>query len=174
MSSVHLQPHAEVMPEPQVKEIGPGIYAYVQLDGSWGLNNPSFLVGKDAVTLIDTVFTAPRGQALRRAIEGVTEKPVRTLLNTHHHGDHTWGNFIFPEATIIGHTLCREATIATELGVQAFFPGVDWGDITVVPPFVTFDDRITVYVDDLRLEMQFVGPAHTTNDSIVWAPDLKL
>jgi cyclase len=157
------------MPEPQVKEVGPGIYAYVQLDGL-GLNNPAFLVGKDAVTLIDTVFTAPRAQALRRAIEGVTDKPVRTLLNTHHHGDHTWGNFIFPEATIIGHTLCREATIATGLGVRDFFPGVNWGEITVVPPFVTFDDRITVYVDDLRLEMQFVGPAHTTNDSIVWAP----
>src|SRR5262245_1068467 len=174
MSSIHLQGHAEVMPEPQVKEVGPGIYAYVQLDGSWGLNNPGFLVGEDGVTLIDTCFTEPRSRALRAAIAGVTDKPVRTLLNTHHHGDHTWGNFLFPEATIIGHRLCREMTIATGLGVRDFFPGVNWGEITVKPAFVTFEDRLDVYVDDLHLEMLFVGPAHTTNDSVVWLPERKL
>jgi cyclase len=174
MSTIHLHGHTEVMPEPQVKEVSKGIYAYVQLDGSWGLNNPSFIVSSDAVTLIDTCFTEPRSRALRTAIAGVTDKPVRTLLNTHHHGDHTWGNFIFPEATIIGHRLCREETIATGLGVQAFFPGVNWGSITVKPAFVTFEDRIDVYVDDLRLEMVFVGPAHTTNDSIIWAPERRL
>lgn len=174
MGSVHLHNHSEVMPEPQVKEVGPGIYAYVQLDGSWGLNNPAFIVGAEAVTLIDSCFTEPRSRALRQAIAGITDRPVRTLLNTHHHGDHTWGNFIFPEATIIGHRLCRQATIETGLGIQAFFPGVNWGNIAVKPAFVTFEDRIEVYSDDLRMEMIFVGPAHTTNDSIVWLPELKL
>src|SRR5438552_15588708 len=101
MSSIHLHPHTEVMPEPQVKQVGPGIYAYLQLDGSWGLNNPAFFVGSRAVTLVDTCFTEARGRALRAAIGGVSDLPVRTLLNTHHHGDHTYGNFIFPEATII-------------------------------------------------------------------------
>jgi cyclase len=174
MSSVHLHGHTETMPEPQIKEVIAGVYSYIQLDGSWGLNNPTFLVGKDAVTLVDTCFTEPRSRALRTAIEGVTDKPVRTLLNTHHHGDHTWGNFIFPEATIIGHRLCREATIETGLGMQAFFPGVNWGDIKVMPAFVTFEDRINMYVDDLELQFIFVGPAHTTNDSVVWIPEQKL
>jgi cyclase len=176
MSSVHAEPRsrAHEAPAPQVKEVSPGIFAYVQLDGSWGLNNPAFLVGKKAVTLVDTTFTAPRGRALRKAIEGVTDRPVRTLLNTHHHGDHTWGNFVFPEATIIGHRLCREVTIETALSSRAFFPGVEWGEIEVEPAFVTFEDRITVHVDDLEVQFIYVGPAHTSNDSIAWVPSRKL
>jgi cyclase len=176
MSSVHTEPRsrAHEAPPPQVKEVSPGIFAYVQLDGSWGLNNPAFLVGRKAVTLVDTTFTEARGRALRRAIEGVTDRPVRTLLNTHHHGDHTWGNFVFPEATIVGHRLCREATIQTELSSRAFFPGVEWGNIEVEPPFVTFEDRITVYIDDLEVQFIYVGPAHTTNDSIAWIPSRRL
>jgi len=113
VSSVHLHNHTEIMPDPEVKEVSPGVYAYVQLDGSWGLNNPVFLAGKDGVTLVDSCFTERRSQALRTAIRGVTDRPVRTLLNTHHHGDHTYGNFLFPEATIIGHRLCRQEVLAT-------------------------------------------------------------
>jgi cyclase len=174
VSATQLSPHAAVMPEPQVQEVSSGIYAYIQLDGSWGLNNPAFLVGREGVTLIDTCFTEPRTRLLRAAITDITDKPVRTLLNTHHHGDHTWGNFIFPEATVIAHELCRQATLATSLSAQAAFPGVTWGDIQIRPAFVTFEDRIAVYVDELRLEMVFVGPAHTTNDAIVWAPERRL
>lgn len=176
MSSVHAEPRsrAHEAPAPQVKEVSPGIFAYVQLDGSWGLNNPAFLVGKKGVTLVDTTFTEARGRNLRRAIEGVTSLPVRTLLNTHHHGDHTWGNFVFPEATIIGHRLTREVTIETALTSQAFFPGVEWGDIEIEPAFVTFEDRINVYVDDLEVQFIFVGPAHTSNDSVAWIPSRKL
>lgn len=174
MSAPHLQPHQETMPEPQVKEVSPGIFAYVQLDGSWGLNNPAFVVGRDAVTLIDTCFTERRARALRAAIVLVTDRPVRTLINTHHHGDHTYGNYLFPEATIIGHRLCREAAIETGLSIRPLFPGVEWGAIEAAPPFVTFEDRLTVYVDDLRLEVMFVGPAHTTNDVVVWLPERRL
>ncbi|MBA2708926.1 MAG: MBL fold metallo-hydrolase, partial [Gemmatimonadaceae bacterium] len=176
MSSVHLQPHGLVddNPPPALKELSKDIYAYIQLDGSWGLNNPGFIVGEKAVFLVDTCFTEHRSRALREAIRGVTDKPVRTILNTHHHGDHTWGNYLFPEATIIGHRLCRQATIDTGLGVQSFFPTARWGDIEVEPAFITFEDRLTAWVDDLAVEIEFVGPAHTTNDSIAWVPDRKL
>lgn len=51
---------------------------------------------------------------------------------------------------------------------------MDWGEIQIVPPSVTFDDRLTMYVDALELQVIFVGPAHTTNDSIVWIPERNL
>jgi cyclase len=176
MSSVHLREHGLVddNPPPRLEEVTPGIFAYIQLDGSWGLNNPGFIVGKKGVVVVDSCFTEYRTRALRKAIEGVTSAPVRTLLNTHHHGDHTWGNYLFPEATIIGHTLCREFTIATGLGVQSFFPTANWGHIEVEPAFVTFEDHIDIWIDDMKAEVQFVGPAHTTNDSVVWIPERKL
>lgn len=176
MSSGHLQSNSMVddNPPPQLKELSKGIYAYVQLDGSWGLNNPGFIVGKKGVFLVDTCFTEHRSRALKAAITSVTDKPVRTIMNTHHHGDHTWGNYLYPEATIVGHRLCREATIDTGLGVQAFFPTANWGHIDVEPAFLTFEDELTMWVDDLRVEIKFVGPAHTTNDSIAWVPERKL
>ena len=175
MSVPHLRPHRrEDLPAPRLDEVSPGIYAYIQLDGSWGLNNPGFLVGRGGVTVVDTCFTEARARAFRDAVRRVTDCPIRTLVNTHHHGDHTWGNFLFPEAAIVGHTLCREEMIETGLSIQPLFPGVNWGNLEVEPPFITFDDRLTIFVDDLRLELIFLGPAHTRNDVIVWIPERRL
>jgi cyclase len=162
------------LPEPTLEEVGPGVYAYVQLDGSCGLNNSAFLVGHDGVTLVDTCFTERRSRALIAAIGSVATVPVRTLVNTHHHGDHTHGNYLLPAATIIGHERCREEVLAAGHIASALFQGVDWGDLEVAAPFVTFDDRLNVWVDDRRLELQFAGPAHTTNDIIGWLPSERI
>jgi cyclase len=174
MSNIHLHEDAPADLTPRLEEVSPGVYAYVQPDGSWGLNNPGFLVGRDGVTAVDTCFTEARARAFRAAVGRITDRPVRTLINTHSHGDHTFGNFLFPEATIIGHERCRAAILTSGLDSQPFFPGVDWGNIEVAPPFVTFEERLSVYVDDLKLELIYVGPAHTDNDLVVWAPERRL
>ena len=150
------------------------MYAYVQLDGSWGLNNSGFLVGRDGVTVIDTCFTERRTRALIDTIESVTPRPLRTLVNTHHHGDHTHGNYLMPAATIIGHDRCREEMIESGHIATNLFPGVDWGRLEVAPPFVCFDDHLNLYVDDRKVELQFVGPAHTTNDVVAWLPQQRV
>lgn len=171
MTSAHVPEHIE-LPPPRIEEVSDGVFAYVQLDGSWGLNNTGFIVGGDGVTAIDTCFTERRSQAFRDAIRSVSGLPVRTLVNTHHHGDHTHGNFVFRgEAMIVGHELCRKEVIETGLGTRALFPGVDWGEIEITPPTATFDERMTLFVDDLIVELMYVGPAHTTNDIIVWLPE---
>ena len=174
MTTAHVPDHIE-LPPPAVEEVSDGVYGYVQLDGSWGLNNTGFIVGGGGVTAIDTCFTERRSRAFRDAIRSVSGLPVRALVNTHHHGDHTHGNFVFrPEAMIIGHELCRKEVIGTGVGTKALFPGVDWGEIEVAPPFVTFDKRMTLFVDELRVELIHVGPAHTTNDVIVWLPERRV
>jgi cyclase len=168
-------PQNRELPPPTVEDLGGGIFAYIQLDGSWGLNNTGFLVGSDAVTVIDTCFTEHRTRMFLDAIRRVTTLPIRTLINTHHHGDHTHGNYLLlPTATIIGHELCREEVIASGQGASALFPGVDWGKIEVAPPFLTMEKRLNLYVDDLRVELTYVGPAHTTNDVIAWIPRRKV
>jgi cyclase len=157
-----------------VEEVADGVYAYVQLDGSWGLNNSGFLVGRDGVTLIDTCFTERRTRALVDAVSSITPRPLRTLVNTHHHGDHTHGNYLLPAATIIGHELCRGEMLAAGHLVKRLFPGVDWGRLEVAPPFVCFEQRLDMYVDDLKVELDFVGPAHTTNDVVAWLPQQRV
>ncbi len=175
MTTAHVPDHAQI-PPPEVVEISDGIFAYVQLDGSWGLNNAGFLAGKTGVTVIDTCFTERRSRMFYDAVHSAAgDMPLRTLVNTHHHGDHTHGNYVFaPEATVIGHQKCREEVIATGLTTKGLFPGVEWGEITVTPPFVTFEDRLNLYMDDLLVELIFVGPAHTTNDIVVWIPERKV
>jgi cyclase len=170
----HAHHDDERAPDPVSQEVADGIWAYVQPDGSWGLNNTGFLTGSDGVVVIDTCFTERRSLAFLEAVRDVTDRPLRTLVNTHHHGDHTHGNWLLGDATIIGHTLCREAVLASGHAAMAVFPGVDWGEIPVTPPFVTFDDRLHVHVDDLEVELQFQGPAHTTNDVVAWIPDREV
>ena len=174
MTTAHVPDHIE-LPPPRIEEVSDGVFAYVQLDGSWGLNNTGFIVGSAGVTAIDTCFTERRSRAFRDAIRSVSGLPVRTLVNTHHHGDHTHGNFVFRgEAMIVGHELCRKEVIETGLGTKALFSGVDWGELEVEPPFVTFGERLTLFVDDLTVELIYVGPAHTTNDVIVWLPERRV
>ncbi len=171
MSAAHVHGSSQ-LPPPTIQEVSGGIYAYLQPDGSWGLNNAGFIVGRNSVTVIDTCFTEARTKAFLEAVHTVTTLPLRTLLNTHHHGDHTHGNYLLPGATIIAHRLCREMVIETGLRtLHPLFPTVEWGNLELAPPVVTFEDRLDVYVDDLRVELIFVGPAHTTNDILVWVPE---
>jgi cyclase len=160
------------MASPEIVEVSDGIYAYLQPDGSWYINNTGFLVGRHGVVSIDTCSTERRTRAYLDAVTTVTPRPVRTLVNTHHHGDHTYGNCLLPAATIVGHARCRDEVLAGPPPVNTgLFSDVDWGNLEVTPPFLTYETGITLWVDDLRCEVSYVGtPAHTTNDSIVFIP----
>ena len=167
------------LPLPEVKEVADRIFCYLQADGSWGLNNAGFVVGRRGTTVIDTCFTERRTRSFIDAIRGVTKLPLHTLVNTHHHGDHTHGNYLFPDSTIVAHELCREAVLEAGLPkpdnpIGMLFPNVDWGNLELAAPTLTYQDKMTLHVEDLRLELIFMGPAHTTNDTAVWLPDLKL
>jgi len=92
---------------PEVQEVSPGIYAYLQPDGTWWINNTGFLVGPQGVISIDSCSTERRTRAYQAAIAAITRSPVRAVINTHHHGDHTFGNCMFPAAAIIGQERAR-------------------------------------------------------------------
>jgi len=158
---------------PEVCEVSAGVYAYIQPDGTWWINNTGFLTGPQGVISIDSCATQRRTQAYLDAITAVTPAPVRALVNTHHHGDHTFGNCLFPAAAIIAHENARTEAIAFGPPRDLlFWDGPDWGELTLDPPFVTFADQVTVHAGDLRAQVRYVGTAaHTTNDSIVWLPE---
>ncbi len=198
MTSASDPDHVEI-PLPSIEEVSSGVFGYVQLDGSWGLNNTGFIVGEESVLVIDTCFTERRSRWFREAVErtagrvtaarptrasGRADQPsvvIKTLVNTHHHGDHTHGNWVFSAsggqaagATIVGHEKCREEVIAAGHGTTGLFPGVEWGEIRIAPPEVTFEERLTLWVGDLRVELIYMGPAHTTNDIVAWIPERKV
>jgi cyclase len=161
---------------PRVEEVSDGVFAYIQPDGTWWINNTGFLVGNRGVISIDACSTVRRTRAYLDAIAAVTPQSVRTLVNTHHHGDHTFGNYLFRGATIVGHEDTREGILDWGQPRSApFWTEVDWGDVVLDPPFLTYTDAVTLWVDELRADVRHVGaPAHTTNDSIVWLAERKL
>ncbi|GAA2374525.1 MULTISPECIES: MBL fold metallo-hydrolase [Streptomyces] len=160
----------------RLSEVSENIYAYVQPDGSWWINNTGFLVGRRGVISVDACATEARTRAYLRAIAGVSDQPVRTLINTHHHGDHTFGNHLFGGATIVAHEGVRQALLEWgEPRSAPYWTDVDWGEVELAPPFLTYREGVTVHVDDLVCEVGHIGtPAHTTNDSVVWVPERKL
>jgi cyclase len=173
--SGHFHDHDPV-DEPQLHEVSDGVFAFIQPDGTWWINNAGFVTANDGVVAIDTCATEKRTRTFLSTIGSVTNAPLRTLINTHHHGDHTHGNYLTHPATIVGHENTRELMIQS--GIQ-HFPGVwetpDWGDLKLAPPTITFDDQLNVWSGDLKLEVHFIGTsAHTTNDVVIWIPERKV
>ncbi|MEW2131965.1 hypothetical protein [Streptomyces sp. NPDC005435] len=78
-----------------------------------------------------------------------------------------------PGATIIGHDRIRTAIReGGEPRSAPLFTEVDWGPVELAPPFLTFEDRVTVHVDDLVCDVRYAGtPTHTDNASVVWIPE---
>ena len=154
-------------------EVADGVFAFVQPDGTWMINNAGFLVGRDGVYAIDAASTEGRTRSLLAAIAARSPAPVRTLINTHSHPDHTAGNGLFSGATIVAHENARPEMIALGLPKNGpIWSHVDYGSLTLAPPFLTFADRVTLWSDELECHVVYCGgPAHTTNDVLVWIPD---
>ncbi|MFD3720822.1 MBL fold metallo-hydrolase [Streptomyces sp. NPDC058674] len=157
--------------EPYLVQPAAGVYAYVQPDGGWCLNNAGFVTGGGRTLLVDTAATERRALALRAAVAAAGAAPPRTVVNTHHHGDHTYGNGVFaPEALVLGHDNARSEQLAAGHQLEAIWPATDFGAIEITPPDLTYSDRMTLYVGEAEVQVIHPGVAHTTGDSIVWLP----
>jgi cyclase len=174
MSTSH-HDHPE-LGDPTVEEVADGVFAYVQPDGGWFINNTAFLRGRDVVVSVDTCATERRTRAYLDRINEVAGDVPRVLVNTHHHGDHTNGNCLLPFATVIGHERCREEIVRSGIIRRTgIFEPVEWGDVVPAPPFVTFEHQLNLYVDERRVELNhLVTAAHTTNDVVAWIPEHRV
>lgn len=156
----------------EVVQVADNAYAYVQDDGTWFINNTGFVVGPDGVILIDTSSTEARTRAFLDAVATVTDAPIQAVVNTHHHGDHTHGNYLTAPAPIIGHHLCKENVEST--GIDHYptaFVQPDWGNLELRAPTITFDTRLDLWAGDTVVELHTMGGvAHTTNDIVAWLP----
>jgi cyclase len=155
------------------QELGQGVRAWVQPDGSWFINNAGLVHDGGRIACIDTCSTERRTRAYLDAVRQATGHEPQVLVNTHHHGDHTNGNFLAGSAVVVGHDRCREEMLRTGIPkLDGVFEPVDWGELRLAPPWVTFRHAMDVWVGDLRVELRHFGlAAHTTNDVVAWLPD---
>jgi cyclase len=168
-------PHPQADRRPYLREVADGVYAYVQPPGGWNVSNAGIILGPDRVAVVDTTATEARARALREHIRTLTSRPVRLVVNTHFHGDHTFGNGVVgAEAVIVAHELAREEMIATGTALTRLWPRVNWGEVEPTPPQLTYRDGLTLWIGERRAELIHVGPAHSTNDTAVWLPEERV
>ncbi|UNO42949.1 MBL fold metallo-hydrolase [Streptomyces sp. MST-110588] len=161
--------------EPYVTQLAPGVSAFVQPDGGWCLNNAGIVTDGGDTVLVDTAATERRARLLRRRIVEGGAPPPRVVVNTHHHGDHTYGNGVFaPGATIVGHTACRREQLAAGRQLHLVWPEVEYGDIAITAPTVTYTDTLTLHAGDTEVRLIHPGVAHTPGDTVVWLPEQRV
>lgn len=129
------------------------------LEGSGG--NIGLLVGDDGVVMVDAQF-APLTKKIVAAIRTVSDKPIRFLINTHVHDDHTGGNENFGA---MGTTILARANVRVRMmhGIRGSSP---WPNIAL--PVVTFKDPVTLHLDGEEIQVIPVPPAHTDGDSYIY------
>ncbi len=138
-----------------------GIYMLVGEGGNIGVS-----AGEDGVVMVDDQY-APLTEKIKAAIADITDKPIRFLLNTHWHGDHTGGNENLGNAgvVIVAHDQVRER-MSTEQFVEAFQRKVPPSPKAALP-VITFNDTSTFHLNGQTLQAFHVAPAHTDGDSVL-------
>lgn len=167
---------AEAAEQLEVSEVASGVFVH---QGRYELQSPqnrgdmanaSFVVGNDAVAVIDTLGSAVAGRELRNTIRAATNKPIRYVINTHMHPDHVFGNAAFKEDSpaFVGHyKLARGLTSRADrylaankamLGEEAF------EGIEVIVPTLAVENRLTLDLGGRTLVLETQRTAHTDND----------
>ncbi|MGP0101042.1 MAG: MBL fold metallo-hydrolase [Solirubrobacteraceae bacterium] len=171
-------------------EVGDGLYAYLQPDGSWGWSNAGLIVDGESTLLVDTLYdlalTERMLQAMRRAVPAAAR--IDTLVNTHANGDHCYGNQLVDGARILASertaaemtelppaamaALVEQAPAMGELGAFFLecFGAFDFKGIELALPDETFSGELSMRVGERELRLLEVGPAHTRGDTLVHVP----
>jgi cyclase len=162
--------------ETYVDEVAGGVYAFVQPDGGWMVNNTGFVVGPSGRSvLVDSSSTERRTRAFLAEVNARASAAPMAMVNTHHHPDHTYGNYLVPAATpVVAHDLCRAEALAAGLEAIRVITAPDYGNLVLRPPDITFTTSLTLHLDDVPMELHHVGPAHTNNDVIAWLPEQRV
>jgi cyclase len=159
-----------------LRELAEGVFAWVQPDGTWWVNNAGAVTGPEGTLVIDTCATEARTRRFLDALRAATgDAPLRYAVNTHLHGDHTHGNSLLPETTVlIAHEETRQGILADFIidGCPPLWePVPDWGAVTRRPPDLTMTSHMTVNLGERRVELRHPGyTAHTPGDMIAWLP----
>ncbi|MGA8067323.1 MAG: MBL fold metallo-hydrolase [Terriglobales bacterium] len=150
----------------KVSKVAGNVY---MLEGEGG--NIGASVGEDGIVIVDDQY-APLADKIQAALKGITEKPVRFIINTHYHGDHTGGNEFFQkQAPVIAHDNVRKRL---EAGGQAGNGSSIRMDTKAQAkgalPIITFDHDITVHLNGEDIRALHFPAGHTDGDSIIYFP----
>jgi cyclase len=174
-----------------LKDIDNGVWAYLLPDGSWGWSNAGLIVDGDQTLLVNTLFdlklTAEMLAEMRRSVPAAEH--INTLFNTHHNGDHTFGNQLVDGAEIVAtkatfdemdptHPALYHSMMvnAKQLGRGAeflaeLFKPFDFSGVELRKPNRTFSGELELKVGGKTVRLIELGPAHTRGDTVALVPE---
>ena len=160
-----------------LKEVGPGVYAAIDGPEHKAGSNAGFVIGDDGVLVVDSFFNIDAAKALVAEIHRLTPKPIRYVVNTHYHLDHTGGDQVLRDAgaIIVAHRNVRGwvRTNNVNLFGDRITPELR-RQIEVLPlPDVVTDKDLTVWLGSRKVVVRTVL-GHTGGDLTVTVPDAKV
>ena len=142
-----------------IREVVDGLYLIPGFDGGQSGGNVAVRVTDEGVLVVDNKFPYSF-DFITEQIANVTSQPIRYVLNTHHHDDHSGSNADFMDsADVIAHKNARINIIRNEQ------PGA---------PSLVFTDETAVFLGDAEVQMHHFGRGHTNGDAVAYFPDLRV
>jgi len=162
---------------PQIRKLTDGIYVYVGKDFN---SNCGIVITQEGVVLIDSGHNPTDSRAILAAVKKLTPLPIRLLIDTEPHPDHTTGHFIFsPPAIIVAHAGATESMLGREkeapgrieklAGVSPEMRAALEG-YRFVPPQVEYRGKATIHMGERTFELMYLKGVHSEADSAVWLP----
>jgi len=166
-------------------KIADGVYSYLDEKNpvparSFGAN-AGIIVGKEGIVVVDTLISSKDAQRFISDIRAVSDKPIRYVVNTHEHLDHSLGNadFVRLGAVVVSQTNCRrnaEASAPTILQKAKNYGLTDemLQGTKVAVASLTFTDKMEIDLGDRKVELIYAGASHTDGSIEVYVPDTRV
>ena len=164
---------------PQFRKIKDGIYVQSAREAN---SNAGIIVTQEGVVLVDSGHNPTDSRAVMDAVKKLTPLPVRFLIDTEVHADHTTGHYVFsPPAVIVNHTGAGEAMrkgfVPERMpNLIRQFPEMAAAaqDYRLVPPQIEYRDKLTIQLGERTIEVLYLKNVHSEADSAVWLPQERV
>jgi glyoxylase-like metal-dependent hydrolase (beta-lactamase superfamily II) len=175
----------EALAQQGLIKIADNVYSYVDVKNSSPTNsfgaNAGIIIGRDGIVVIDTLVSSKEAKRFIKDIRAISKKPIKYVINTHYHLDHTFGNADFKRlgAVIISHTndsknLKTHGETALKNAKNYGLSEKDMKGTKVSYPALTFTDRMEIDLVDQKIELMYTGHSHTDGSILVYLPEKKI
>jgi cyclase len=171
--AIFFEKKGEFMPDFSIQEIIPGVNAVFG-----GICNRGLINQGGSVLVVDSGIGIAEAAPLRAAAQERRKEGALYLFNTHPHGDHVYGNQVFADSPIIAHENVRQDLVNN--GTQML---ANWqqnprmaafvSDLLITPPTITFEEKATLFIGEIEVQLLYLGIAHSPSDSVAWLPQSR-